>query len=237
MLTIRCALYLLGQIVSSVVMCIVGYLCYFLDHLTRTRVVAYWARFNIWTLKWLCGLHHRVTGEENIPEGPAIIISNHQSAWETLAFQLIFPPQSYLLKKELLQIPIFGWGLALNRPVAIDRSHKIRALDVLIKEGTERLESGRWLVVYPEGSRMRPREPAEFQVGGAMIAAKSGYPIVPVAHNAGVFWPKASFLKYPGVIDIVIGPVIETRGRKAREINREVENWIKAQMETLPGLK
>ncbi len=231
----RSLLYYVGQMVSTVVVCLLALLCFALPPLTRARVIGLWARFNIWTLGWLCGVRYRVSGVENIPSGPAIIISNHQSAWETLAFQLIFPAQSYLLKRELLWIPFFGWGLALNRPIAINRSKRVRALDTLVKEGVIRLEEGRWLVIFPEGTRREPGKMAKFQVGGAMIAAKSGYPVVPVAHNSGLFWPKRSLLKYPGTIDVVIGPVIESHGRRARQINREVEEWVISRQKELIG--
>ena len=148
-------------------------------------------------------------------------------------FSVDFPGTILFIKKELLWIPIFGWGLALNRPIAIDRSKKIRALDTLVKEGVIRLKEGRWLVIFPEGTRGNPGEMGKFQVGGAMIAAKSGYPVVPVAHNAGLFWPKNSFLKYPGTIDVVIGPVIVSNSKKARQINREVEEWIVSKQKVL----
>ena len=235
LLFFRSLFYFAGQILSSVVVCLLALMCFALPSLTRSKVIGLWARFNIWTLGILCGTHYRVSGAENIPTTPAIIISNHQSAWETLGFQLIFPAQSYLLKKELLWIPFFGWGLALNRPIAIDRSKKIRALDTLVKEGVIRLKEGRWLVIFPEGTRGNPGEMGKFQVGGAMIAAKSGCPVVPVAHNSGLFWPKKSFLKYPGTIDVVIGPVIVSRGKKARQINREVEDWIVSKQKNLVG--
>ena len=225
----------MGQIVSSVVICFVALLCFFLPSMTRTAIITQWARFNIWTLGWLCNIHYRVQGRENIPEQPAIIIANHQSAWETLCFQLIFPAQSYLLKRNLLWIPFFGWGLAMNRPIAIDRSKKTRALDVLVKEGQKRLDEGRWLVIFPEGTRMDPGTPGKFQAGGAMVASRTGSPVVPVAHNAGVFWPKNSFLKYPGTIDIVIGPVIESSDKKARQINQQSEDWISDCLEKLPS--
>ncbi len=230
----RALLYFTGQVMSTVVVCCLALLCFRLPSLTRARVIGVWARFNIRTLGWLCGVHYRVSGIENIPPGPAIVMANHQSAWETLAFQLIFPAQSYLLKQELLWIPVFGWGLALNRPISINRSRKIRALDTLVQEGVIRLKEGRWLVIFPEGTRRSPGDMTKFQIGGAMIAAKSGYPVVPVAHNSGVFWPKRSFLKYPGTIEVIIGPMITSRGRKARQINREVEEWITTRQQALP---
>lgn len=234
MIAARSLVYLLGQIISAILIDLIVLLTIPLSRNLRDRVISSWAKFNIWTLRVVCGLKYRVDGLENVPDQPTIIISNHQSAWETLCFQLLFPPLSFVLKRQLLWIPFFGWGLAAYSPVAIDRTKKIRALDQLIKQGKRRLEEGRWLVIYPEGTRMSPGHPGKFQIGGAMIAAKTGAPILPVAHNAGVFWPKKSFLKYPGTIDVVIGPAIETEGRKAREINGQVENWIKQTVAQLP---
>ncbi len=233
MIALRSLIYLLGQILSAIVVDIAVILVLPFPDRIRDRVISSWARFNIWTLRIICGLDFRLQGRENIPDEPSIILSNHQSAWETLCFQLIFPPLSFVLKRQLLWIPFFGWGLAAQRPIAIDRSQKVRALDQLIEQGKERLAAGRWLVIYPEGTRMPPDAPGKFQAGGAMIASKSGAPIVPVAHNAGNFWPRNGFLKYPGTIDIVIGPPIQPEGNKVREINDAVEGWIK---DTLAGL-
>lgn len=234
MTVIRSLIYVIGQIISAVFIDALVLLTFPFPRPIRDRVISSWARFNIWTLEIVCGLKFRVKGLENIPDRPAIVISNHQSAWETLCFQLLFPPLSFVLKRQLLWIPFFGWGLAAYRPIAIDRSQKMRALDQLIKQGKQRLDEGRWLVIYPEGTRMSPGQPGKFQIGGAMIAAKTGAPIVPVAHNAGIFWPKRSFLKFPGTIDVVIGPAIDTEGRKARELNQLVEDWIKREIAALP---
>lgn len=234
MIHIRSCIYVLGQMISAVVVVAGVLLTIPFSRPFRDRVISSWARFNIWTLRVICGLDFRLHGAENIAEHPSVIISNHQSAWETLCFQQIFPPLSFVLKRQLLWIPFFGWGLAAYRPIAIDRNQKIKALDQLIRQGRERLEEGRWLVIYPEGTRMSPGQPGKFQAGGAMIAAKSGAPVVPVAHNAGVFWSKKGFLKYPGTIDIVIGPAIESEGRKVREINELAEEWIKETLATLP---
>lgn len=233
MIYLRSLVYLAGQITSAIVVSLLAVLFFFLPALARTRIITQWARFNIWSLRILCGITYRVQGTENIPDEPSIIIANHQSAWETLCFQLIFPAQSYLLKRNLLWIPFFGWGLGLNRPIAIDRSQKFRALDVLVREGKIRLDEGRWLVIFPEGTRQEPGAPGKFLAGGALVAAKTGSPVVPVAHNAGVYWPKSSFLKYPGTIDVVIGPRIDSEGKKARQINQQAESWI---VDTLSGL-
>ena len=231
---VRALIFLVGQIISAVLISPVALLCLALPSLPRARIISAWARFNIWSLKHVCGVTCEVTGAENIPKQPAVLISNHQSAWETLYFQLIFPPQSYILKWQLLWIPFFGWGLAANRPVAINRSKKIRALEQLLKQGAARLREGRWVVAFPEGTRMPPGSPGKFQPGGAMLAAKTGAPVVPVAHNAGVFWPKNGFIKHPGVIQMRVGKPIQTTGKKPKQINAQVELWIVDTLRELP---
>ncbi len=231
---LRALIFLIGQIASAVLISPVALLCLALPSLSRARIIASWARFNIISLKYVCGITYEITGVENIPTQPAVLISNHQSAWETLCFQLIFPPQSYILKWQLLCIPFFGWGLAANRPIAINRSKKIKALEQLLTKGAARLNEGRWLVVFPEGTRMPPGNPGKFQSGGAMIAAKTGAPVVPVAHNAGLFWRKNAFRKHPGVIQVHIGKAIASEGKKAREINAQAETWIVNTLRELP---
>jgi len=235
MIALRSALYLVGQVTSAIIICLLILLCLPFPRL-RDQVICSWAKFNLWTLKVLCGIDHRVTGAENIPDQPSVIVSNHQSAWETLFLQLVFPPLSFVLKRQLLWIPFFGWGLAAYHPIAIDRSQKKRALDQLISQGGERLNAGRWLVIYPEGTRMPPGQPGKFQIGGAMVAAKTAASIVPMAHNAGLFWSKRGFLKYPGTIDVVIGPAIKSDGMKARELNAQCEDWILNTLAGLPGI-
>ena len=229
----RSLIYLIGQVISSVIICIAA-LAFSFSRPVRERIILFWAQFNIWTLDKVCGVRYQVTGSENLPNEPSVIVSNHQSAWETLCFQIIFPAQSYVLKRELLWIPFFGWGLALNSPIAIDRSKKVRALDQLVRQGMSRLADGRWLVIFPEGSRMKPGSPGNFQAGGAMIASKANANIVPVCHNAGIFWPKRSFLKFPGTIDVRIGKTIYVEGKKTRDLNSEVEAWIKNELGSLP---
>ena len=157
---------------------------------------------------------------------PSIILSNHQSAWETLAFQLIFPPQVWVLKKELLRIPFFGWGLAMTSPIAIDRSSGAQALRQTIQQGKDRLKKGFCIVIFPEGTRSNPGESRDFQIGGAFVASKTGTNITPVAHNAGTIWGKNAILKYPGTITVSIGPPINPQGIPVKELNRKVETWI-----------
>jgi len=200
------------------------------DHLTRYRIIRQWARFIVRLLRWVCGLDFRVEGREHLPDRPAVILSKHQSAWETIAFQEIFPPQVWVLKRELLWLPFFGWGLALTRPIAIDRGASRRALDAIVKQGIDRLNAGRWVVVFPEGTRMAPGERGAYGPGGALLASRSGAPVVPVAHNAGEYWPRRGWIKHPGTIRVVIGPAIESEGKSAKQINREAEAWIEAKM-------
>ena len=202
----------------------------------RYHLIRQWARFQVFLLKVLCGLDYRVEGREHLPAGAAIIMSKHQSAWETIVFQEIFPAQTWVLKRELMWIPLFGWALALLRPIAIDRGAGRKAIEQVIAQGRERLQSGIWVVVFPEGTRVAPGARRRYGIGGAVLAAATGYPVVPVAHNAGSFWPRRGFLKRPGTIRVVIGPAIDPRGRKAEEIIRQTEEWIEnAMMELEQG--
>lgn len=228
--------FVIGQVVSTLLFSPLAILASpFLSSQSKAAFIAHWAGFIRWWLKICCRIDYHVTGLENLPDEPSVVLSNHQSAWETILFQKIFPAQSYLLKKELLWIPVFGWGLASNEPIAIDRSKKTQALQQLISEGRKRLQRGRWLIIFPEGTRRPVGEPGTFQAGGAFIASKAGAPIVPVAHNAGVFWSKQhAFNKQPGTVEVVIGETIDSRGRKPRDLNREAEEWIRATLQKLP---
>ena len=201
----------------------------------RYRLIRQWARFQVFLLKTLCGLDYRVEGREHLPENAAVIMSKHQSAWETIAFQEIFPQQTWVLKRELMWIPLFGWALALLRPIAIDRNAGRRAIEQVIEQGRDRLKSGIWVVVFPEGTRVAPGTRRRYGIGGAVLAAETGYPVVPVAHNAGSFWPRRGFLKSPGTVRVVIGPVIDPYGKSAEEIRQLVEEWIEGAMADLEG--
>ena len=186
-----------------------------------------WCAIIGWMTKVFCGLTFEVEGMENInPEQPVIFLSNHQSAWETLALRYILPPHSVVIKRELLYFPIWGWSLLTLKSIVINRKNQRASLRALIEQGTGYLKEGLSVLIFPEGTRAGAGELLKFNVGGAMLAHKSGYPIIPVAHNAGDFWPRYSFFKYPGVIKVKIGPMIASKGRKATEINAEAESWI-----------
>lgn len=199
----------------------------------RYRFITLWGRMVIFLARWILGIRFRVRGLENLPDSPAVVLSKHQSAWETIAFQQIFPPMSFVLKKSLLHIPFFGWGLALFSPIAINRAAGREALKQVESIGRERLAQGFWLLVFPEGTRMAPGEVGNYQIGGAWVAVKAGVPVVPVAHNAGRCWPRNAFIKRPGMIDVVIGPPIATAGRKAGDVLAETQAWIEQTMLSL----
>ena len=204
-----------------------------LPRMARYRIISGWSRLVVWLARIVLGIRWRVEGREHLPSVPAVILAKHQSAWETMAFQLIFPPQVHVLKRELLWIPFFGWGLALMSPIAIDRSRGVKALRAIARRGRVRLEQGFWVVVFPEGTRVRPGERRPYQLGGAWLAAAAGAPVVPVAHNAGLVWPRNAFLKRPGTVTIRIGPMIDAAGRDPKALNDMAEAWIEEQQKAL----
>lgn len=230
---LRSLLFALIQAIVTIPYGLLAPLLYPLPPLARYRVMSYWARFITWLARWVLGIRYRVLGLEHLPKGPCVVLSKHQSAWETIAFQTFMPPLSFVLKKELLKIPFFGWGLAMTSPIAIDRSAGREALKTLEEQGMRRLAEGFWVVIFPEGSRMPPGVRGKYNVGGAWLAVKAGVPVLPVAHNAGRLWGRNAFIKRAGEITVVIGPPIPTAGRKATEVNAEAEEWIERQMESL----
>ncbi|MBI5450348.1 MAG: 1-acyl-sn-glycerol-3-phosphate acyltransferase [Gammaproteobacteria bacterium] len=230
MLWARSLLFMLGMTVSAVIFAPLALLTFPLPLKQRFRFISLWARLNIWWLGITCRLYFRVEGREHIPPGPAIVLCKHQSAWETLVLQQLLPPQVWLLKRELLWLPFFGWGLAMTRPIAIDRKAGRRAIEQLLEQGRQRLDDGMWVIIYPEGTRTAPGGKGRYAPGGALLAEHSAYPVLPVAHNAGEFWRRRGFIKYPGIITLVFGPVIDSAGRKAGDINSQAEQWIEMQM-------
>lgn len=230
---LRSLLFALIQVVFTIPYGLLAPLLFPLPPLARYRVMRPWSVFVIWLARWVLGIRYRVLGLEHLPKGPCVVLSKHQSAWETIAFQLFMPPLSFVLKKELLRIPFFGWGLAMANPIAIDRAAGREALKTLEEQGMQRLAQGFWVVVFPEGARMPPGQRGKYNVGGAWLAVKAGVPVLPVAHNAGRLWGRNAFIKRAGEVTVVIGPPIATIGRKATEVNAEVEAWIERQMASL----
>ena len=233
MIIFRSALFWLALLLLTPPYAILALLSAPLPRMARYRFISGWSLAVLACLRYLCGIEWRVEGREHLPGGPAVILAKHQSAWETLAFQRILPPQVHVLKRELLWIPFFGWGLALMSPIAIDRSRGVAAMRNIARRGKERLAQGFWVIVFPEGTRVAPGTRRRYQSGGAWLAAHAGAPVVPVAHNAGRVWPRNSFLKYPGRVTVRIGPPIASAGLSPEAITAQAETWIETQQKTL----
>jgi 1-acyl-sn-glycerol-3-phosphate acyltransferase len=201
---------------------------FWLPYRAQFAIARSWARILFWVLDRLCGLTFTVEGREHIPPGNHIVMSNHTSAWETVAPFLIFPPQVWVLKRELLWIPFVGWGLKLLRPIAINRGEGHRAVNQVIEQGQARLKDGLWIIIFPEGTRVVAGETRKFGVSGAMLAIASGKSVVPLSHNAGTFWPRRGFVKKPGTIRVVIGEPIESVGKNPRQLSEEVKQSVEA---------
>ena len=232
MLFLRSSLFFIGQLITAPVFTLIALLAWPVNPILRNQLISGWARSMIWWLRVTCNVRHEISGMENIPDMPCIILAKHQSTWETFAFQAIFPTQVYVLKRELLWIPIFGWGLAMTSPIAINRASGREALKQLVSKGQARLAQGLWVVIFPEGTRMRPYQQGKYHIGGAWLACQTKTPVLPVAHNAGHCWPKG-FIKQAGVIKLHIGPAIATADLKADALNLKVEQWIEAQMQVI----
>ena len=225
MLFLRSLLYFIGSIISVITITLCGLFFVFSPYSTRQKFLSQWAIFCIWWLKITLNITTTIIGQENVNKSPCVIISNHQSTWETLAFQTIFPAHTWVLKKELLWLPVFGWSLALLKPIIINRGDKLNAIKKVILQGSDRLKKGISVVVFPEGTRQPYNQLGEYQNGGAAIAKKSGYDIIPVYHNAGKIWPKGGFIKKSGVITIVIGEAISSSNMTSSGITEEIRNW------------
>lgn len=193
----------------------------------------HWARGQLWVLKVLCGLTYSVEGRENIPAGAHVSMWRHSSTWETIAQAAIFPPQAWVLKRELIWIPIVGWAIWLLRPIAINRKAGASAVNQVVDQGKRRLAAGYWILIFPEGTRVGVGEVRKYGVSGSLLASRAGCKIVPVAHNAGKFWPRRGWVKRPGEIRVAIGPPIEASGRDPRELNEEVRAWIEAKLASM----
>ncbi|MEM7406168.1 MAG: lysophospholipid acyltransferase family protein [Pseudomonadota bacterium] len=235
MLFLRSLLFSLGMIVSVIIYAPLALMTFPFPHRFRYWFISGYPAMNIWWLKVTCGLHYRLEGTENIPDSPSVIFSKHQSTWETFALTMWFRPQVWVLKRELLFVPCFGWGLALLRPIAINRSAGRSAVDQVIEQGLERLATGSWVVVFPEGTRTPAGTRRRYKTGGAHLAVAHGKPLVPIAHNAGDYWPRRQFIKKPGLIRVVVGPPIATAGRTTAEVTADAEEWIEQKVAELRG--
>jgi 1-acyl-sn-glycerol-3-phosphate acyltransferase len=192
--------------------------------------IRWWCRAILGLLRVLCGLHYRVRGLDGLPSENSVILMKHSSSWETIAQILLFPRQTWVLKRELIWAPILGWAIFFLQPIAIDRRGGRAAVEQVIRQGRQRLDDGLWVVIFPEGTRVPVGESRRFGLSGTLLAQAAGRAIVPVAHNAGHFWPRRSLKKHPGTIEVVVGKPIATDGREPRELNAEAQAWIEAEL-------
>jgi len=190
-----------------------------------------WCRVTLAVVRMLNGIRYEIEGMENLPNGPAVLLSKHQSAWETLAFPALMPrPLCYVFKRELLYVPFFGWALGMLKMVQIDRKEGKNAFASVTRQGAHRLAEGAWIIMFPEGTRTPTGKQGKYKTGGARFAVATGAPVVPIAHNAGRVWPRNSFMKYPGIVTVSVGKPIDTTGLTPDEVNTRVETWIEAEM-------
>jgi 1-acyl-sn-glycerol-3-phosphate acyltransferase len=232
-IALRSALFLALLVVFTPFYWVIVMLSAPLPRLTRYHVIIGWTRVALFLTRSLLGIEYEVRGRENIPRAPCVILSKHQSAWETIAFTAIFPPHVYVTKRELLWLPFLGWGLALMSPIAIDRANRKRAMQRIIQLGGERLRQGFSIMVYPEGTRVAVGRRGIYKLGGAVLAVENRASALPVAHNAGLVWPRNSFIKRPGKVTVIIGPAIDTAGLTAEQVMRRAEEWIEDEMTRL----
>jgi len=218
LLYVRSGFLFIMVLSAAIIISLLMLLATLLPFSLQYKLASFWGTYVMFMTKAICGLSYQASGLENITQKQnAIVLCKHQSAWETIFLMEALPPSSILLKKSLLWIPFWGWAMATLKPIAIDRSNPKQALAQLLKQGAKRLQEGQ----------------GKFSASGSLLAQRTAYPIIPIAHNAGEFWPRNSFLKYPGVIQVKIGPAIPTEGRKSRDINADAEAWIKNAMQEI----
>lgn len=232
-LYIRSGVYWTLMVISGAVIGLLTVFTFAFPLDTRFRFARLWALLNLWLLKHICQLSYTVEGKENILDEGVVVLCKHQSTWETIALQIVLPPVRWVLKRELLRVPFFGWGLAMMEPIAIDRSAGHRAVSQLVEQGGPMLDAGYWVVVFPEGTRTHPGKKRRYKQGGSILAVETGHPVVPIAHNAGEFWSRHSFLKWPGNITLRIGPAIDTSNKTVEQVTTQAHDWIEAQMEQI----
>jgi 1-acyl-sn-glycerol-3-phosphate acyltransferase len=233
MTALRSILFLVGGVVITSFFGLLVPACGLFSHRAALFTARAWARRMIEWVDWSCGIRYEMRGLENVPAGPAVIMSKHQSAWETLFIEATFPYQCWIIKKELLWLPFVGWGLAGVRSIAIDRKSGMSAREQIVQQGAKRIREGLWVSIFPEGTRVPVGKSGRYGIGGATLATRTGTPIMPIAHNAGEFWGRYAFRKNAGTVQVVIGPVIQTAGRDALSVTREVEAWIEGEMRKL----
>jgi 1-acyl-sn-glycerol-3-phosphate acyltransferase len=235
MTTLRSALFLAGALALTAIFGILVPLGRVLGKRPPFVVARTYAKLMLAWIEASLGIRSDVRGWENVPAGPAIVMSKHQSAWETIFLEARLPDQCWIVKRELLWLPFVGWGLMAIRCIAIDRSSGTTAREQVVQQGRQRLQEGHWVTIFPEGTRVAPGKRGRYGIGGAILGTRTGAPILPIAHNAGELWPRNSFRKRAGCVKVVVGPLIRTEGRDAISVNQEVERWIEERMREISG--
>lgn len=233
MMTLRSALFLAGGVLLTAIFGVLVPLVGVFHFRAGARVARAYAQTMLAWIQASLGIRHEVSGWEHVPATPVILMAKHQSAWETIFMQATFPPQCWIVKRELLWLPFVGWSLMVIRAIAIDRKSGHSARDQIVEQGAKRLAQGMWISIFPEGTRVAPGKRGRYGIGGALLATRTGAPILPIAHNAGEYWPRYAFRKRPGTVKVVIGPLIRGEGRDVISVNAEVEAWIEGQMEKI----
>lgn len=231
---LRSILYMAFMVITVIPYALVCVLWAPLPLRWRYALTTGWPRMCLWAARWIVGIRYQVIGMDKLPDGPLIILSKHQSAWETLFFASQMPRDVvFVYKKELHRIPFFGWGLALLSMIPIDRRKGRESFEQVVSIGGQRLREGRWPVLFPEGTRVAPGEIGRYKQGGTLLACRTNTPVVPVAHNAGECWPRNAFIKTPGLVTVSFGPIIRPEGKTPASLNNEVRDWIETEMRRL----
>lgn len=226
MIYLRSVLFYIGEGLSSIPFFFISMLALLFPPKQRSWMIAGWAKFVTWWLGVTCGLKHEVIGSENIPDTPCVFACNHQSTWESITTQTFLPALAWVLKKELLRIPFFGWGLWATRPIAIDRADRRSARDQVIAQGLKIITEGRHVLIFPEGTRIAYGTTGKYKRGAVMLARQANVDIIPIAHNAGKYWQRNSWWIKPGTIQCIIGPAISVADKSDREVLESVKQWI-----------
>ena len=230
-LLLRSILFMLLMIVATVIWAPTCFLSAPFPYPQRYYWTSRWNVFVIWCAKVVCGIRYEIKGYDNLPDAPVVLLSKHQSAWETIFYLGFMPrPLVFVFKKEILYIPFFGWGMAMLRMIPIDRNKIKDAFQQIVEQGKKRLADGQWVILFPEGTRIAVGQRGKYKGGGVRLAIEANVPVVPIAMNSGEFWPRDSFIKKPGTITVSIGPPISPAGLSAAELMQRVENWIESEM-------
>ena len=232
-LAIRSAIFWIVFFPITLVLGLFLSLMYFTPLAFRIFIIRTWIEINLFTLRWVCGLDYQIEGLENVPEEGFIIMSKHSSTWETIALQRFFRPLVWVVKRELTRIPVFGWALRAANAIALNRGTGRKAIQQLVDESAAKMAQGRILMLFPEGTRVPPLQSRPFKIGGAIVSQRTGYAVLPIAHNAGEFWPRHSWIKWPGRIRVVIGKPIDPEGKTPEQIIEEVASWITSECERI----